>query len=177
MSRTTPSTPSSPASSRSSTTPSGSATRLTDPFDRLRPILLTGIRVVLGYLLIRHGLDKFDTGLGNVGDAFDGWGVPLPDLSATAVAFIEVIGGAALIAGVATRFVAIAAIGVLVGAIWFVKADIGVLGGAETDLAYIAGLAALVAFGPGRWSVDRVIGLDRSRDVDLPTVEQHLADV
>ncbi len=149
--------------------------RLTTPFDALRPYLPIAIRVVLGYLLLRHGLDKFDTGLSNVGDAFDGWGVPLPDVSATAVALLEVFGGIALILGVGTRFVSIAAIGMLIGAIYYVKADIGVLGGSETDLAYMAGLASLVATGPGRWPVDHVIGLERAEPAAAD--DQQLATV
>ena len=139
--------------------------RLTTAFDALRPHLLLGIRLVLGLLLVRHGVDKFQTGLSDVGNAFDGWGVPLPDVSATLVAVVEIVAGTALIAGLATRIAALAATGILVGAIWFVKADVGLLGGAETDLAYISGLVALVAFGPGRFSLDRALRLDAT-DVD-----------
>lgn len=129
--------------------------------DALRPYALVAIRIALGFLLVRHGLDKFDTGLSNVAGAFDGWGVPLPEVSARFVAIFEVIGGAALILGVATRLMAAIMILVLLGAIYFVKLDVGVLGGWETDLAYISGLLALVFFGPGVPSLDRVLRLDR----------------
>lgn len=134
--------------------------RLAPILDSLRPYVAVGIRLTLGYLLIRHGVDKFDAGLGNVGDQFDMWGVPLPDLSAGFTAVVEVVGGIGLVVGVATRYFAMLMIGILIGAIVFVKADIGILGGAETDLAYIAGLASIVVAGPGRWAVDHRIGLE-----------------
>lgn len=135
-------------------------TRPTSSLNSLRPYVPLVVRLGLGFLLIAHGLDKFDTGLDNVGDAFDGWGVPLPDISATFVALFEVVGGIALVVGIATRYVALGMIGILIGAMVFVKFEMGVLGGYETDVAYIAGLASLVASGPGSVSVDHVIGLD-----------------
>jgi len=127
----------------------------------LRPYMPLVVRLALGFLLVAHGLDKFETGLGNVGDAFDGWGVPVPDISAAFVAVFEVVGGIALLIGIGTRYVAAGMIGILIGAMFFVKFEMGVLGGYETDLAYIAGLASLVATGPGTISADAVIGLER----------------
>lgn len=128
--------------------------------DSLQPYAAVLIRLILGYLLIRHGLDKFDAGLGNVGDQFDTWGVPLPDLSAGFTAVVELVGGIGLVLGVATRYIALLMTGVLIGAIVFVKADFGVLGGSETDLAYIAGLIALAVGGPGRWALDHLVGFE-----------------
>lgn len=137
------------------------AATITEPLDRLRPYAFTGVRIALGVLLLLHGLDKFDTGLANVAGAFDGWGVPLPELSARFVAVFEVVGGVALIIGLATRAVAGVMALVLVGAIIFAKADLGILGGWEVDLAYIAGLVALIVVGPGFASVDRVLRIER----------------
>lgn len=143
--------------------------------DALRPYMPLVVRLALGFLLVAHGLDKFETGLGNVGDAFDGWGVPLPDISATFVAVFEVIGGIALLIGIATRFVALVMIGVLVGAMVFVKFEMGVLGGYETDLAYIAGLASLVATGAGTISADGALGIERGAGhADTPAGRQHV---
>ncbi|MDH5290614.1 MAG: cytochrome c biogenesis CcdA family protein [Acidimicrobiia bacterium] len=74
-------------------------------------------------------------------------------------------GGLALIAAIGTRLAAMALGVVMLGAIVFVTADLGLISsepmpGAELDLAYLAGLATLVAFGPGRLSADAMIGLD-----------------
>ncbi len=61
----------------------------------------------------------------------------------------------------------------LVGAIAFVKAEVGIIAtsgnmpGLELDLALLAGLIALVLLGPGQAAVDRVIGLERD---ELATV-------
>ncbi|MGB3734466.1 MAG: DoxX family protein [Ilumatobacter sp.] len=148
--------------------------RPTTFLNALRPYMPLVVRLALGFLLIVHGLDKFDTGLGNVGDAFDGWGVPFPEISATFVAVFEVVGGIALLLGIGTRYVALAMIGVLVGAMIFVKFEIGVLGGYETDLAYIAGLASLVATGPGLLSADSALGIDRELAVGAPADRQRV---
>lgn len=149
--------------------------RPTIALDALRPYMLLVVRLILGYLLIRHGLDKFDAGLGNVGDQFDIWGVPLPDLSAGFTAVVEVVGGIGLVLGVGTRYVALLMTAVLIGAIFFVKADIGVLGGSETDLAYIAGLLSLAVSGPGRWALDDQLGLEAASSDD-PVLPRRTVD-
>lgn len=122
----------------------------------LAPIIL---RLVLGALLLYHGIDKFDTGISNVEAFFDSSGVPLPALTAPLVAVVEIVVGLALILGIGTRIAAVAQILVLVGALAFVKLP-DVLGSSELDLAYIAGLSALVLLGPGRLSVDEAIDAD-----------------
>ena len=141
--------------------------RLNTFLNTLRPYMPLAVRLALGFLLIAHGIDKFDTGLGNVGDAFDGWGVPLPDISATFTAIFEVVGGIALIIGVGTRYVALGMIGILIGAMVFVKFEMGVLGGYELDLVYIAGLLSLVATGGGVLSADAALGWEREPAVGI----------
>lgn len=150
--------------------------RPTTFLDALRPYAPLLVRVALGFLLIAHGIDKFDTGLDNVGGAFEGWGVPLPDISAAFVAVFEVVGGIALIMGIGTRYVALGMIGILIGAMVFVKFEMGVLGGYETDIAYIAGLASLVATGPGAISADTALGLERAATASEPMVQRERID-
>jgi putative oxidoreductase len=123
------------------------------------------IRVILGVLFIYHGFDKFDVGLDKVESAFDSWGVPAPAVSAPAVAVFEIVGGIALILGLATRVVAALFVVQLVGALIYVKQDLGILSsepmpGAELDLAYLGGLVALVLLGPGWLSVDERLRLE-----------------
>ena len=128
------------------------------------PIIL---RVILGALLFWHGIDKFDTGMGNVSDAFEGWGVPLPGLTAPLTAVLEIVGGAALVVGAFTRVAAGLLSLVLIGALLFVKLEGSLLGGgSETDFAYLAGLLALVLLGPGRLSVDEATKTDNTM-IDL----------
>jgi putative oxidoreductase len=111
--------------------------------------------------------------------AFRNWGVPAPGLTAPLTAIIEIVAGAALVLGVATRAAAMLLTAVLVGAIVYVKADLGVISsqpmpGAELDLSMIAGLVALVVLGPGRVSVDERIGLEPAARLSAPDRERAL---
>jgi putative oxidoreductase len=139
--------------------------QLCSTLNRLRPIAPLVLRVVIGALFVWHGIDKFDAGMEMVEGAFRSWGVPAPALAAPAVAIIEIVAGAALIVGFATRIAAILLSLVMVGAILYVKQDLGIISsqpmpGAELDLALLAGLVALVFLGPGKYSVDDAIGLE-----------------
>lgn len=133
--------------------------------DRLRPLIPVILRLTLGVIFFWHGVDKFRTGLSTVEGAFDGWGIPAPGLTAPFSAVLEIVAGAALILGLATRAAAASLAGLIVGALVFVKLEDGLLGSAELDLALLAGLVSLVALGPGRLSADHQIGLDTGSDV------------
>lgn len=134
--------------------------------NRLAPIVL---RLAVGGIMAYHGFDKFRGGIGGVEEFFGMAGVPAPELVAPLVAALELAAGAALILGVATRISAAILAVVLVGAIAFVKAEVGIIAtsgnmpGLELDLALLAGLIALVLLGPGQAAVDRVIGLEREQ--------------
>lgn len=139
--------------------------RIHHSLDRFRPIAMLVVRVTVGAVFLIHGIDKFDSGISMVEGAFSNWGVPLPGLTAPLVAVVEVVGGAALILGAGTRLAAMALSAVLVGALLYVKADLGVIStepmpGAEVDLALLAGLVALIFTGPGTLSVDGAVGLE-----------------
>ena len=139
--------------------------RLCGMMDLGRPFTLLAVRIIVGGLFVYHGIDKLDAGISMVEGMFSSWGVPAPGFTAPLTAIIEIGAGLALIAGIGTRLAAMVLGAVLLGAIVFVKADIGIISsepmpGAELDLAYLAGLATLVAFGPGRLSADAMVGLD-----------------
>jgi putative oxidoreductase len=80
--------------------------------------------------------------------------------------FAEGVGGLLLVAGLLTRLVALPLIAVLVGAIWLVKVDVGFIvpnaAGAELETALLAGLFGLLFIGPGRLSLDAMLGLETS---------------
>ncbi|MFN0090363.1 MAG: DoxX family protein [Acidimicrobiales bacterium] len=139
----------------------------TDALDASRPAALLVIRVVVGGLFVYHGIDKFDAGISMVEGMFRSWGVPAPGLAAPLVAVLEIVGGLALLAGLAARAAGAVLALVMIGALLYVKVDLGVISstpmpGAELDLAYLAGLVATLAFGPGRWSADAVLGLEQT---------------
>lgn len=139
---------------------------LNDKLARLTPTLPIVIRVLVGSIFAYHGYDKFRAGIGNVEMFFASFDVPLAEIAAPAVAVLEIVGGIALIAGVATRIASLVLSVVMVGALVFVKTEVGLLGsagepvGAEIDLALLAGLLTVIVLGPGRASVDHAIGID-----------------
>lgn len=138
--------------------------------DRLRPAALLILRVGLGAIFLLHGLDKFDAGIENIEAMFTMWGVPAPSIAAPLVAVLEIVGGAALIVGIGTRIAAGVLSLVLLGAIFYVKADLGVIStepmpGAEVDLALLAGLIAVLVIGPGSLSVDSAVGIEPTQVV------------
>ncbi len=130
------------------------------------PLLL---RVVTGVVMAAHGYDKLtgEGGPAGFGEGLlAGLGLPAPIVLAWVVTLIELVGGVALILGVVTRLAALLNVGVLVGAIAFVKLDVGLIAeegvGYELDLVLIAGLLAVAMLGPSRPSIDHLTGLERA---------------
>jgi putative oxidoreductase len=118
------------------------------------------IRVIAGLTFVIHGIDKFQMGLGNVAGFFGNLG--LPAFLAYLVAFLELVGGIALILGLGTRIFAVLLAIVMVGATLKVKLAIGFLSGAngagyELDLALLAMLVSLALTGSSLLSLDRVL--------------------
>ena len=135
--------------------------RMTD----LGPLLM---RVGLGAAFAYHGWLKFDGGVANFAGFLDSLGVPLPDLVAWLQIMAEGVGGLLLIAGLFTRFVTLPLIGIMIGAILLVKADLGFVvadgsPGFSYETALLAGLLGLLFVGPGRYSLDAVLGFEGSR--------------
>ena len=81
--------------------------------------------------------------------------------------FVELVGGALLIVGLLSRLAALLLTINLTVAILLVKVNVGLLSpqgggvGAELALALIAGYLVILLAGPGRFSLDYALGLDR----------------
>ncbi|QIZ07685.1 DoxX family protein [Priestia megaterium] len=106
------------------------------------------LRVTLGALFLIHGIVKFQGGIENIVGWFESIG--LPGFMAYGVALFEIIGGIALIIGLATRLVSTLFGLLMIGAILKVKLSVGLLGngqmaGYELDLAFLA-MAVYLAF-------------------------------
>ncbi len=119
-------------------------------------------RVGIGVVFVAHGWQKFFTlGLQRVGEQFTEIGVPQPHVSAAIVAGVELIAGAALIAGILTPLAGVL-LGVdMVGAFYFVHATNGPFvtqNGWELVVALGVGALVVAAVGAGRFSIDRVLG-------------------
>jgi len=121
------------------------------------------IRLVLGFVFLDSGLAKFRRGIGGTGDWFAGLGLPFPQFSARLVASTELCGGALLLAGLFTHWVAIPlAVNMTVAACiqrFKLHAPFrgGDVQGYELDLLMVAGALTLALSGAGPLSLDRVI--------------------
>ncbi|PTR42896.1 putative oxidoreductase [Rhodococcus sp. OK611] len=127
-----------------------------------RDLAILIARVGIGVIFVAHGWQKFFTmGIDKTQIAFEGMGAPMPDLSAIVAATIELVGGFALIAGVATPIAGILLFLNMVGAFAIVHYDKGIFvgeGGYELVLALGVGSLLLAATGAGRFSVDGILG-------------------
>ena len=132
-------------------------------FDYLGPLFL---RIGVGVVFAWHGGIKFDGGVGNFAKFLGSLNVPAPEIMAWLNVAAEGIGGLLLVVGLFTRFVTLPLIATMIGAILMVKADVGFivtpLAGAELDTALLAGLLCLLFIGPGRLSLDAMLGIEPS---------------
>lgn len=138
-------------------------------------IVLLLARLVLGGVLIAHGLQKASLGVEDTTQMFTGMGVPLPALSAAVVMGVELLGGAALLVGAATAAVGLVVAVTMVGAVVFVHPPTVVFvaeGGWELVGVIAAAALALAATGPGLWAVDTLWTQTRYSGPAHPTPEQ-----
>jgi putative oxidoreductase len=122
-------------------------------------------RVLLGIVLVAHGLQKLVTdGLGATSAAFGSMGVPLPPVSAFYAMVAELGGGLLLLVGFVTTVAAGLVALDMLGALLLVHVQNGVFvnqGGWEL-VGLIAVVALLVAaVGGGRYSLDGVLAARR----------------
>jgi putative oxidoreductase len=117
--------------------------------------------------MFAHGLQKHQGGPANFGGLLSQLGVPALELMAYVVTFVELVGGALLIVGLLSRLSALLLTIDFVVAILLVKLNVGLIApqgsgaGAELDLALIAGFLVILLAGPGRFSLDYALGIDR----------------
>lgn len=117
------------------------------------------LRVVTGVVFIAHGAQKiFEYTLPGTVQSFAGMGVPLPEIAAPLVAFVELIGGAMLVIGLFTRLAGILLAVDMAVALVLVHLSAGLWvgeGGYEFVAVLGAVALALALAGAGRFSVDR----------------------
>jgi putative oxidoreductase len=112
------------------------------------------LRLITGIAFIMHGLPKL-SGIDKTSGFFGSLGLP-PEL-VLPVALLEVIGGFALIVGIATRITSILFIIEMIGAILVAKISKGFVGGYELELLLTFITISLLISGPGRISIERDI--------------------
>jgi putative oxidoreductase len=138
---------------------------------RWAPIVL---RLIVGYGFMAHGFAKLARGPENFAGILQALGVPMPGLMSWLTVLIEIIGGAAVLLGAFVTLASIPMSIVLLVAIFTVHIQNGFSSiklqsvtstgahfgqpGYETDLLYLAALAALVLIGAGPFSFDAMLG-------------------
>jgi putative oxidoreductase len=132
----------------------------TDPRAGWASLLL---RSAVGATMIAHGVKHGRTLAGTAG-WLESIGFRQPELQARASAAVEIGAGAALVVGAATPLAAAGVVATMAVAARTVHARNGFFITAE-GWEYVANLAAaavaLAGFGPGRYSVDHLLGLHR----------------
>ncbi|MFJ4206517.1 DoxX family protein [Streptomyces sviceus] len=129
------------------------------------------LRAVTGWLLVLHGVHKFDAGL----TGFDlgvlkPLGLPATGLLSWLIPTFEIVAGALLIAGLLTRLIALLVCAEMLLTGFWIKLDVwhtGVLGpqgvgGAEVDFLFLAAGLLLFAAGPGVLGADSLLGLEHT---------------
>lgn len=145
------------------------------------------IRLAVGYGFMAHGYAKLSRGPETFAVVLHTLGVPEPLLAAWAATLTELVGGAAVMAGVMIPWAAIPTAVVLLTALVTVHLPYGFFSvkfaevtetgikfgsvGYEILLLYLAGLVALVLGGPGALSLERWLERRRDRELDRKTLQ------
>ena len=130
-------------------------------------------RVLIGVVMFAHGYQKLAIdGIGQTSAGFENMSIPLAIVSASFVTVVEFVGSALLIAGALTPVVCALMLVIMSGAAIFVHIPNGIFvanGGWELVGVIAAGLIAITATGPGRFSIDHLIRARQQQpDVQAP---------
>jgi putative oxidoreductase len=146
---------------------------------RLAGLTPVVVRVIVGFMMFAHGVDKLSggaAGIAGFGEFLSSAGLPAGLLLAWFVTLLELVGGAMLILGLLSRVIAglmtvelLVAIALVTGANGLISGEQGV--GYERDLAYIAGFLVVLLLGPGRPSLDHLLGFEEARPALIPARE------
>ena len=138
--------------------------------ERKQSAAALALRLIIGFGFMAHGWAKISRGTAGFEKLLALEGVPFAHVNGMVGPYVELLGGLAILVGLYTVIVAVPLIVTMLVAMIFVQGHYGfsavktagltpagpVFGppGYEINLVYIAGLAALMLLGAGRWSVD-----------------------
>ena len=139
-----------------------------NPLKTSQSLATTIARIIIGIIFFAHGWQKlFINGMDGTKAFFESINAPAPGVTSWLAALAELIGGAALILGVAVPLVSLILIINMIGAIFLSHIDAGFWnsdGGYEFPLALIGGLIAVAVASQGNLSVDGHLGKRFARD-------------
>ena len=134
-------------------------------YERLQPLSWAMVRVIVGFNLIPHGLQKlfglWGGSLAGTAAGFAKMGLEPAYPLALYIACLEFFGGILLVLGLFTRPVALLGAGFMAGAAFMVHLPMGFFwtsGGMEYPLMWMVLALALVIGGGGPLSLDRRLG-------------------
>lgn len=127
----------------------------------MRDAALLIFRLVIGVVFVAHGYNNiFLAGMAEAAGQFAAEGVLRPDLVAWGVSVLILVGGAVLIIGLLTAYVAGLLALITAAGAYFLQIGHGFFaaaGGFEYALVLVAALLMIIVFGPGRASVDGIL--------------------
>jgi putative oxidoreductase len=125
-----------------------------DSLNRLQPLALLIMRLVLGSILIAHGYHKVFGGFHHHMDMVGSLGLPRP--MAYLSAGTEFFGGIGIVLGLFTRFFSLAFMIEMCVAIWKIHFKNGLTGpgGYEFPMSVATIAFALMCFGGGPWGLN-----------------------
>src|SRR3569833_191622 len=131
------------------------------------------LRLIVGYGFMQHGYAKLARGPDSFAGILHALGMPMADLLSWTTILVELVGGFAVLIGLLIPLAGIPMAAVLIVAIVTVHIPNGFSSikllsvtatgahfgqpGYETDLLYLAAIAALILGGSGPFSLDRLI--------------------
>jgi putative oxidoreductase len=126
------------------------------------------LRLALGAIMVAHGTQKLfgwwgGPGLRGTSGMCEHLAFRMPLIMACGLALAETGGGLSIAMGLVTPLGALLVALVMANAVYLVHLPKGFFaanGGYEFNLSIAAGVIALAATGPGRYSLDRAIGWD-----------------
>jgi putative oxidoreductase len=129
---------------------------LRESLDRLQPLALLALRLVLGIIMIAHGYPKMFGGFPRMEQMCSDLG--FPSWFAYLLVGTEVAGGVLVIAGCFTRFFSLAMLIDMIVAIWKIHWKNGLRGegGYEFPLSLAVIAFALIFFGAGPFALDQI---------------------
>ena len=131
------------------------------------------LRLIIGFGFMAHGWAKLSRGPSGFAKLLAQIGAPLPEATAWASTFVELLGGLAIFVGAFVEVVSVPLIVMMLVAMFTVHlkygfSSVNTIGltadgpkfgppGYEVNLLYIAGLLSLILGGAGALSIDRLL--------------------